>query len=292
MFVIIKRKMIIIYFLIIVAIAICIFNLILNFIINKRDYKVQSSKINYKLKIVHLSDIHGVKTNYKKNKMIKIIKDEAPNLIFITGDLIDSTDYNNGKYPIERTLEFICEITKLAPVYFVYGNHEIALIDDKTEISENFIKKIKEFGVIIINNEVKEITIEENVISLIGIQDPRTINSYEEPNKVIEDELKFVLNDNETKGYKILLSHRPECFELYSEYDVDLCLTGHAHGGQFRFPFIKGLFAPSQGLFPKYTKGEYNLNNTKMIVSPGLGNSIFKLRIFNPLEVGIISIEK
>ena len=126
----------------------------------------------------------------------------------------------------------------------------------------------------------------------MGIQEPQLVSHDKHYGDTAKEELELVLKKVKKEDFKILLAHRPEYFKIYSEYDIDLCLTGHAHGGQFRFPFIKGLYAPNQGWFPKYTKGEYDLKDTKMIVSPGLGNSIFKFRIFNPLEINIISVEK
>jgi len=292
MFVIVKRKMIFIFIAIILFLIVFIINLIYNFIIIKRDYRIITDKVNNNVKIAHLSDIHGINTDYKNNKIIEILEKEKPDVIVLTGDLVDATDYSKGKYPIEKTLLWMKKLIKISPVYYVFGNHELALIEDKTDRAYKFVKTIEEAGIKIVNNETDIITINNEKIVLMGIQEPQTVNSYDPFEKTIEEELRFVFQNVNSNDYRILLSHRPEYFNIYSEYDIDLCLTGHAHGGQFRFPFIKGLYAPNQGWFPKYTKGEYNMNNTKMIVSPGLGNSCFKFRIFNPLEIGIISIEK
>lgn len=291
MFVIVKRKMILMYLFVVFLIIFCI-NLVFNFIIVKKEYKITDERVSNQIKIVHLSDLHGVKSEYKKNKILKIIIRSKPDIIVVTGDLVDSNDYAKGKFPMSTTIDFMKEIVKQAPVYYVFGNHEVALIEDKSEKGYTFVKTLEDSGIKIVNNEKDEITVKETKITVVGLQDPRTVNSYNSTEQTIEEELRFVYQNINDESYKILVSHRPECFSIYSEYDIDLCLTGHAHGGQFRFPFIKGLFAPNQGWFPKYTKGEYNLNNTKMIVSPGLGNSLFKFRIFNPLEVNIISIEK
>ncbi len=291
MFVIVKRKMILICLFIVLLIIFCI-NLIYNFIIVKKEYKIINEKVNNQIKIAHLSDLHGVKNKYQANKMLKIITNTSPDIIVIAGDLVDSNDYAKGKFPTSRTIEFMKNIVKIAPVYYVFGNHEVVLIEDKTENGYTFVKTLEDSGIKIVNNEKDEINVRETKVTVVGLQDPRTVNSYNSIEQTIEEELRFVYQNISGESYKILVSHRPECFNIYSEYDIDLCLTGHAHGGQFRFPLIKGLYAPNQGWFPKYTKGEYNLNNTKMIVSPGLGNSLLKFRIFNPLEINIIYIEK
>ena len=94
----------------------------------------------------------------------------------------------------------------------------------------------------------------------------------------------------EDSGFTILLSHRPELFETYVDHDMNLVLTGHAHGGQFRLPLIGGLIAPNQGLFPKYDAGAYSEGNTNMIVSRGLGNSIIPFRFNNRPEVVLVEL--
>ena len=91
--------------------------------------------------------------------------------------------------------------------------------------------------------------------------------------------------------FQILLSHRPELLPLYSEYDFDVVFSGHAHGGQFRLPFVGGLIAPDQGLFPEYTSGKYKLDQTTMIVNRGLGNSVIPVRVFNRPEIVVVTLE-
>ena len=90
---------------------------------------------------------------------------------------------------------------------------------------------------------------------------------------------------NESDGYTILLSHRPELFDLYVETEMDLVFSGHAHGGQFRLPFVGGLVAPNQGFFPKYDAGLFSEGSTNMIVSRGVGNSIIPIRFNNRPEI-------
>ncbi len=122
-------------------------------------------------------------------------------------------------------------------------------------------------------------------INLLGVIDPAfkgasASDKYEEA-----DILKNTIEDIKGEGYNILLSHRPEYFDVYVSSDIDLIFSGHAHGGQFVLPFIGGLFAPGQGFFPEYTSGAHNTDNTTLIISRGLGNSLFPLRINNPPEI-------
>ena len=95
---------------------------------------------------------------------------------------------------------------------------------------------------------------------------------------------------NESDGYTILLSHRPELFDLYVDTGMDLVFSGHAHGGQFRLPFLGGLVAPNQGFFPRYDAGRFTNENTTMIVSRGVGNSIFPIRFNNRPEIVLVTL--
>ena len=130
----------------------------------------------------------------------------------------------------------------------------------------------------------------------MGIADP-TINQSE-GDYLFNDNSEYVkssitdLYKNIDTDFNILLSHRPEQFSVYKEMNVDLVFSGHAHGGQIRIPFIGGIIAPNQGLFPKYTEGIYNDGETSMVVSRGLGNSLFPFRVFNRPELIVITLRK
>ena len=114
----------------------------------------------------------------------------------------------------------------------------------------------------------------------------------EDPNFGTKDE--FIQNRRLTDDpnlFTVLLAHRPELVDEYQELGFDLVFSGHAHGGQFRFPFIKGSYAPGQGIFPTYTSGAYKEGETTMIVNRGLGNSIIPIRIGNRPEIIVVTLE-
>ena len=90
----------------------------------------------------------------------------------------------------------------------------------------------------------------------------------------------------------LLMAHRPDQIGLYSRFPIDLVFTGHAHGGQIRLPFVKGLYAPHQGILPKYTEGVHTKNGTSVVISRGLGNSRFPFRVFNHPEIVIVDLER
>ena len=213
-------------------------------------------------KIVHLSDLHGQSFGKNQHHLVTKINTFKPDIIAITGDLFDSS------YDDEVSFTLI-EQLKHYPIYFVTGNHE-AWINHYNKLEQRLL----ELGVHILRNESISLEINNQTIALIGIDDPEFGVS-------VDNNLTKTLKTTATDSYKILLSHRPEAFETYVTSGVNLVLSGHAHGGQFRFPFIGGLVAPDQGFFPEFEEGIHTKNQTTMIISRGLGNSIIPQRLFN-----------
>jgi len=225
--------------------------------------------------IVHISDLHNKKFGKDGKQLIDKIKEASPDIIVITGDLVD-----RRKLDMDAAIGFIIEALNIAPVYYVSGNHET--LSDKYEDIKG---RLLFMGVYVLDNDSIKITKNEESITLIGLRDPafRTLEGKAATNiSKLEKNLKNLYDD---KSFTILLSHRPELFDIYVGNNIDLVFTGHAHGGQIRLPFIGGLIAPNQGIFPKYTTADYTEDDTTMIVSRGLGNSEFPLRVFNRPEI-------
>lgn len=246
-----------------------------NYSITNNNFPVEFN--NYK--IVQISDFHNTKSKRLAKDLVKEIKNQKPDIIVLTGDLIDA-----NKEHMDISIDFIKEINNTAPIYFVTGNHE-ASINDYNELKN----KLEENNVTILDNESQVIKKKSSEINIIGISDPTMKHShYETDENIIEFELDSI--DYNKDNYTILLSHRPELFEIYVDNDINLVLTGHAHGGQIKIPFIGGLIAPNQGLFPKYTNGKIEQDDTTMIVSRGIGNSILPFRINNRPELVLITL--
>lgn len=245
------------------------------------NYKITSENLPTEFngyKIAQISDFHNKK---KYESILEKLKEAAPNIIVITGDFIDSR-----RTKTEISLSFAKELIKIAPCYYVMGNHESRL----TNIYPDFEKSLKEIGITVLHNEKAILEKNGAEITLIGIDDPRLQGKPKDKDyacQVIKDELSIFNNE---ENYKIVLSHRPEVFKEYVNANIDLALTGHAHGGQAILPFIGGIIAPNQGFFPKYYKGIYQENNTKMIVSRGLGNSLCPIRFNNRPELVIVEL--
>ena len=137
-----------------------------------------------------------------------------------------------------------------------------------------------------LENDSLEIERSGEKIALVGVNDPSfETDPLQDDAAVMSEVLKNLVRDD---LYSILLSHRPELFETYVKSGANLVLSGHAHGGQFRLPLLGGLFAPHQGFFPKYDAGLFSKQNTNMIVSRGIGNSLFPFRINNRPEIILI----
>ena len=183
------------------------------------------------------------------------------------------------------------EIIKIAPVYYVTGNHE--------QLSENYKeleKELKNLHVIIMDNFYTKINYKGSEIGLAGIADPAIVQNEKthlpENNKNYMKSTLQNLTQDLTTDFNILLSHRPEHFEIYKEFNIDMVFSGHAHGGQIRIPFLKGVLSPNQGFFPKYSEGIHRAGITSMFVSRGLGNSLFPFRIFNRPELIVVILRK
>ena len=260
-----------------------IFGILLIFWANKalevNTYTISSNRLPKAFDgftIAHISDFHNTNIG---DKVLDKLDDTNVDIIVITGDIIDSRNTQP-----EIALEFVEELVKIAPCYYVSGNHE-----GRIDVYPAFKEDMKALGVHVLEDECIEIKKENDVISLIGVDDPsfQTDYLFGDDITVMSTKLEQLKNEQ----YTILLSHRPELFDVYVEYDMDVVFSGHAHGGQFRLPFIGGLVAPNQGLFPKYDAGLFVEDNTHMIVSKGIGNSIIPMRFNNRPEVIVITLK-
>ncbi len=217
--------------------------------------------------ICQISDLHDATFGSHQETLITKVRESDPDIIVITGDLIDSR-----RFDLDVAMDFVIGAKEIAPIYYVSGNHEAAT-NNYTTIKQSLVQE----GAMVLDNESRFITVGEESIEIIGVSDPLFHST---------DYLEEILKTHEeSPHFQILLSHRPELFSLYVRYGVELTFSGHAHGGQIRLPFIGGIVAPGQGLFPEYDSGLYEEGNSAMYVSRGLGNSLFPLRINNRPEV-------
>ncbi|AFQ26184.1 metallophosphoesterase [Bacillus thuringiensis] len=278
-----KKKINRIVMIICILVGFTIFLYLQNNLISITEVKITSSKIpsSFKgYKILQISDLHNKKFGDNQDVLIQKIKSIDPDIIAITGDLIDSKSYD-----AEVSMQLIREIVKKYPVYFVTGNHE-----QWSGKYNNLEKELKKYDVNVLRNEHVGIRKGEQEINLLGIDDPEFVTGNRDEGNIIIDEIKKAKIEMQPDKYNVLLSHRPEFIKEYTNERLHLVLSGHAHGGQVRLPFIGGLVAPNQGVLPKYTAGLYVEQNTSMVVSRGLGNSIIPQRILNRPEIVVVQL--
>lgn len=277
-----KKVLIILSFIVCLMISIVLHGLWCNKALTVTEINIESNQLPSSFngfKIAHISDLHNEEFGKENVHLISMLENCMPDIIVITGDIIDSYDTN-----IDVSLKFVKKAIEIAPCYYVSGNHESRIEDFKDMES-----KMEGMGVIVLKNESTTIQKGEDRITIAGLEDPAFYETYlleEESN--VENKLKETLKKREE--FVLLLSHRPELFEMYVKEDVDVIFSGHAHGGQIILPLIGALFAPNQGLFPTYTSGVYSENNTNLVVSRGLGNSLIPLRINNCPEIVLVTL--
>lgn len=232
-------------------------------------------------RIAQVSDLHNAEFGEGNAELLQMLSECGPDIIVITGDFVDSS-----RTDIALALAFAEEAVKIAPTYYVTGNHEVA-------ISQYDLLKagLEMAGVIVLEDEAVSLEYQGESIMLIGLSDPdATIKGdlFGEVPAMVSTKLRNLTDGG--SGYTVLLSHRPELFETYVSSGVDLVFSGHAHGGQFRLPFVGGMVAPNQGLFPKYDAGLYAGGDTNMVVSRGIGNSIIPIRFNNRPEIVVVEL--
>lgn len=232
-----------------------------------REYSIKTHKVNNSVSFVLLSDLHGSEFGEGQKKLLKIIDKCSPDAVFLTGDIIDERrDYGGAMSLLEA-------IGKKYPCYYVPGNHE-----HRTGEIENIKKLFSSYGVFVLAGEGKPAMANGERIYVCGADEASEEQAFRR-------QLVRLNGEKDDSAFTVLMSHRPEKVGYYNLCNFDLVLCGHAHGGQVRIPhLLNGLYAPGQGVFPKYAGGEYKLDNGVMIVSRGLAKSNVP-RIFNPPEV-------
>lgn len=232
-------------------------------------------------KIVQVSDFHNAYLGRRSKNLLKAVEAAEPDTIVITGDIVDRRTPN-----LKRAAVLIEKITKIQETFYITGNHEAHY--------KHFNKLYEVIGRSDVRNITKHSAVLERngeKINLTGINDvwffgdevnPKTYRNF-------QNELRNKVSEL-PHDFTVLLAHRPELLSIYSKNDVDLVFCGHAHGGQIRLPVVKGLYAPHQGVNPKYTEGMHEQNGTTMMVSRGLGNSRFPFRVFNHPEVVVVEL--
>lgn len=247
------------------------------------NYCVNNTKNDAKLKFVVITDLHNKEYGEKNADLAELVKEQNPDFIAVCGDMVNRGDPDTTK--MKDVLE---KLSKIAPTYCCLGNHER---DNAAKFGTDFKSETDSTGAVLLDNEYIKFTKNGKSVLIGGMSDYPYYEFYTPDDDVPSRTLWEEFAEKAKNNFTILLHHQPEYIaEDAKKTDIDLIVCGHTHGGQIQLPFIGGVIAPNQGLFPKYDKGEFDLDGTKMIVCAGLSNPVFILRINNQVEIGVVTV--
>lgn len=241
------------------------------------------------IRIAHLSDLHGKEFGSGNRRLLKQVDDLSPDMVVFTGDLV-----NDDGDDLSRFTGLLGRMQERWPVYYVPGNHE-----HRYHLTGQTADQLREQKVTVPVNRIVTTQIKGNTVNILGLDENQ--GSYEAYKAIRKGEYEYQDNSalfrqlEQKQGLRLVLSHYPENFALigeksYHQFDFDLMMSGHAHGGQFILPFFGGVYSPGQGLRPRYYAGLYG-QHPQLVVSRGMGNSSFPLRLFNLPDVVCIDID-
>ena len=249
------------------------------------NFKVRDEQIESPFRIVLVSDLHNHQFGKDNHSLIEKIEAQSPDLIVLDWDMINNNSKNS-----EVAVKIIEQLKDIVPVYYSLGNHEYEYIEAGTS---DLMDELEEAGAIVLDHKIYDIEVNGNEIRLGGLYEYgfETSMQTEEEN---EKAVAYLEEFTDTDRYQIICPHRPEslyCWDFVDQWGIDLQLSGHLHGGQVIVPLKGGLYSPLEQWFPKYDYGQYELGNSTMIITRGLGSNLKALpRFNNPPEIAVIDI--
>ena len=227
------------------------------------------------LTIAQIADVHSADIQEELKAALEAV---SPHLIVFTGDLINREDRD-----LSRALSLAAMAAKLAPAYFVPGNHE-ADNPCYPELREG----LEAAGVTLLEDQAAVLEYPGGRVNLMGVRDLTFCpEGREAARAALPGRVAALLEEG---ALNVLLCHRPSLLAEYAQGGADLAFTGHAHGGQVRLPLVGPLFAPDEGVLPAHTAGVYQSGKTRMVVSRGLGNGTPFPRLWNGPELVAVTL--
>lgn len=269
----------ILLFLCIVAVLIVTVNVVVNQSFTVSFYAIRSDKVSDNIRIVELADLHNAEFGKGNEKLVSRIRTLHPDLIVYAGDMMN---YMDDDYSV--LFDLSDQLGEIAPIYACYGNNEL---DQQMFRDKRFVSQLAEHSVVLLSNEALDVEVNGSVVQLIAISDDVKQFDVETNNAK-----KFLEKLEPTGNCRICLTHFPELFkEKLLDRGIDVAFTGHAHGGLIRLPRIGGLYSSGEGFLPEFTSGVVEAEDgAQVVVSRGLGNSIFIPRINNQPELVVADI--
>lgn len=244
-------------------------------------YHIESDKVDETIRICLITDLHACRYGKNQHTLTDAVDRQKPDIVLLGGDIFDD------RLPYDRAETTIRYLAEHYTCYYVTGNHEYWSKDIDT-----IVGIVKSYGITVLSGMCDTIEVNGQKINVCGIDDPDVV-VYTKDGRETEQQLIDATEEMSQDAYTILLAHRPELIDTYRKFPLDLVLSGHAHGGQWRIPVVlNGLYAPNQGMFPEYAGGRYDFEGTTMIVSRGLARESLPVpRFFNRPELVIVEIE-
>lgn len=250
-------------------------------------YKVSSPKLTDQIRIVQLTDLHNSEFGSDNKRLIERVREENPDLILMTGDMLNSFGDNT-----DIAVHLVKSLSEIAPVYYSYGNHEV---EYEQKYHTLLVPSLESAGAVILDKAYEDILVGNQAIRLGGIYGYCVPERYLETNEADPEECSFLDDFMETDSFTLLLCHMPYTWLVLNgleEWNIDCVMCGHIHGGQIRLPLIGGLWAPDQGWFPGWEAGLYYSDNREnvMVLSRGLGSTERIPRFLNVPEIIVVDI--
>ena len=244
-------------------------------------HHIASDKVAGPIRLVLVTDHHGCDYGEGQATLLAAIEAEAPDAVLLCGDIFDDV------MPPDNTLTLLEGLGARYPCFYVSGNHELW-----SGQADAFKEAVTARGITVLEGTSAILEVGEEAIRIAGLDDP-SADFYPSRAPAYEVQADALAADCDPDSFTVLLSHRPERAEALAIIGADLLVSGHAHGGQWRLPWVlpNGLFAPNQGLFPRHASGAFDLGTTTLVVSRGLARESTALpRIFNRPEIVVITV--
>jgi len=271
---------------VIILLFVIIISFIENHIIKITSYVIDDKRIPKAFDgfvIVHLTDLHNTTFGNDNEKLLEKVRNLSPDIIVVTGDML--VGRKNANVTIAANV--LNELTKIAPTYFSMGNHELRIsryLDTYGNMWDSFLKQLLP-EVNLLFDKKAVVSRKDSHINLFGVTLNTKLYTRLKDIRMPKKHLSKRFGTCNDEEYNIFLAHNPEYFKDYAAWGANLTFAGHVHGGIVRIPFLGGVISPKLKLFPEYDKGLFEHSNKYMVLSGGLGNHTFKIRINNLPEI-------
>lgn len=252
------------------------------------EYEIESDKVTRPCKFILLSDLHNKSYGKDHKRLIDKIDSISPDMVLVAGDMLTAV---KGQ-AFEVTLSLMRQLSLRYKIYYGMGNHEHKMKlypEHFGTIYDDFVAELSKLGIVPLVNE--NTYLPEYNVAVCGAQIDRCYFKKFMKYPMDEPYLPKILGEPRENACQILIAHTPQYFEEYAVWGADLVVSGHVHGGIMKLPILGGVLSPNMTLFPKYDGGKFVRGKTTMILSRGLGTHTIPVRVFNPGELVVVTLQ-